>query len=289
MITKNFIEIVHFNFDELNYRETTVPDPINFRIQTCWTIAHCKELSDAIDAANFYRFCYTNWNKIIRMFKKKSYVYNQYSYSGNRVLSLISDKDSLGTYYVTNALNIDPNALCVITANPDCEYNIPIQFEGKKFSIFNDGDYYLAFSNFSTVKMTLFDRNKNKQFETDINEYGKLFLINNVSPYAIVHYDNFIGIYNRDYLNSLQHNEEIDINNLVADIEWDIIYDDSQYSVAKLNVYQSNEDIELLLFLSSTTFLTFNRHISKMQKEIKKAKRQQMATVYWSTYMNRRK
>ena len=53
----------------------------------------------------------------------------------------------------------------------------------------------------------------------------------------------------------------IDTNQLIADIEWDIIEKNSNFGLAKLNVYAPDQDLEMLLLFATSTFLVFQKYI----------------------------
>lgn len=104
MITRSFIEKVHDAFDELNYRETQQLDFNKFEEAAVKTLTHCKDLPDAINAVCMYQFCLKKWNKIVKIFDKKLSVFNEYDFEDNSLITVVSDKDALGTYYITIAM-----------------------------------------------------------------------------------------------------------------------------------------------------------------------------------------
>lgn len=114
MITRNFIEKVHYAFDELNYHETQQLNFNDFEQAAIKTLTHCKDLLDAITAVRMYQFCLKHWTKIKKMFDKKLFVFNEYDYEENSLISVVSDTDVLGTYYITNGITkkVKENICC---------------------------------------------------------------------------------------------------------------------------------------------------------------------------------
>ena len=115
--------------------------------------------------------------------------------------------------------------------------------------------------------MKLFDKRDNCLCNIVLSDKLDIFLENNISPYELVIYDGFVGIYDRKYIDSLAPEEIIDTNKLLADIEWDILKKNSKLGVAKLNIYAPDQDVEMLLLFATSTFLLFQRYMQE-QKSI---------------------
>lgn len=62
-------------------------------------------------------------------------------------------------------------------------------------------------------------------------------------------------------IDSLDDTDNIDINKLIADIEWDILEKNSELGIAKLNVYAVDQDLEMLLFFAISTFIVFQKYM----------------------------
>lgn len=259
MITRIFIEKVHEAFDELNYHETRHLNFDTFEQAAVRTLTHCKELSDAIDAVRMYQFCLKKWNKIERMFSRKLRAFNEYDYEGNSLISLVSDDESLGTYYITNGINKRVKEVFVASHSFN-EDMFALSFENGRFTIFEDGNYYIKYSRMSSAKMKLFNHKNDCLCNIVLSEELGIFLENNLTPYDLVVYDDFIGIYDYRYIESLADTDSIDTEKLLADIEWDILEKNSDLGIAKLNVYAPNQDLEMLLLFATSTFLVFQKY-----------------------------
>lgn len=260
MIKRKFIEKVHDAFDELNYHENDCLNFDDFMRAVAYTLSHCKDLCDAQNAVNLCRFCLKNGKKIEKIFKKKLSVFNEYYYEGSALISMVSDEESLGTYYITNGIWKKWNQIFVASSSFEDGFFV-LNYRHGCFRVFDDGEYYLKSSKMSSVKMKIFDKYKNCLCNVVLSKKYDIFLEKNITPYELVIYDDFIGVYDRRYIESLADADIIDTNRLLADIEWDLIDKKSDLGVAKLNVYAPDQDIEMLLLLASSTFLVYKNYV----------------------------
>lgn len=260
MIAQGFIAKVHDAFDELNYHEKRCLNFDKFEKAAIRTLTHCKDLSDAIDAVRMYQFCLKEWTKIEKMFDRKLSIFNEYDYEGNSLISVVSDDDALGTYYITNGINKKVKEIFVASHSFD-EEMFALGFGGGRFTVFDDGNYYIKYSKMSSAKMKLFNHRNDCLCNIVLSEDLGIFLENNLTPYDLVVYEDFVGIYDRRYIDSLADTDIIDTEKLLADIEWDILEKKSDLGVAKLNVYALDQDLEMLLFFATSTFLVFQKYM----------------------------
>ncbi len=260
MITQGFIAKVHDAFDELNYHEKRYLNFDKFEKAAVRTLTHCKDLSDAIDAVRMYQFCLKKWTKIEKMFDRKLSIFNEYDYEGNSLISVVSDDDALGTYFITNGINKKVKEIFVASYSFDEEI-FALGFGGGRFTVFDDGNYYIKYSKMSSAKMKLFNHRNDCLCNIVLSKDLGIFLENNLTPYDLVVYEDFVGIYDRRYIDSLADTDIIDTERLLADIEWDILEKKSDLGVAKLNVYAPDQDLEMLLFFATSTFLVFQRYM----------------------------
>ncbi len=257
-ITKKFIKKVHEAFDVLNYHETRQLDFESFENIATKTLTHAKELSDAVTVVRMYQFCLKKWKKIEKIFNKKLRIFNNFSYEEN-IVETVSDEDSYGTFYVTNGL-YNKSKDIVVASNSFDEEIFSICFEKNKFSIFTDSDYYIKYSKMSSVKMKLFDNKNNHLANIVLSDEFGIFLEKNKTKYELINYDDFIGIYDKNYIDSLSDTDLIDPEKLIADIEWDILEKNSKLGVAKLNIYNADEELEILLLFAISIFLLFQSY-----------------------------
>ena len=263
MITRSFIEKVHDAFDELNYRETQQLDFNKFEEAAVKTLTHCKDLPDAINAVRMYQFCLKKWNKIVKIFDKKLSVFNEYDFEDNSLITVVSDKDALGTYYITNGINKKVKEIFVASHSFDEEMFVLGSNMGR-FTIFVDGNYYIKYSKMSAKKMKLFNNRNDCLCNIVLSDDLGIFLENNLTPYYLVVYEDFVGIYDRKYIDGLADKDIIDTEKLLADIEWDILEKKSDLGLAKLNVYAPDQDLEMLLLFATSTFLIFQQYMQAL-------------------------
>ncbi|MDE7107644.1 MAG: hypothetical protein K2O39_04900 [Clostridiales bacterium] len=266
MITRGFIEKVHDAFDELNYHESKQLDFDKFGQSAVKVLTHCKELTDAIDAVRMYQFCLKKWSKIERMFKRKLHLFNEYEYEGNSLISIVSDEEALGTYYITNGINRKVKDIFVASHSFD-EEMFALGFGNGRFAVYEDGNYYIKYSRMSATKMKLFDNKNNCLCNIVLSQGLGIFLENNVTSYELVVYDEAVGIYDRSYIDNLGDADDIDTEKLLADIEWDILDKNSNLGVAKLNIYASDQDMEMLLLFAASTFLVFQKYMQAQKSQ----------------------
>lgn len=267
MITKKFIEKVHIAFDELNYRQTEQLNKDEFEKAATHTLIHCKDLIDAKYAVHFYQFCLKYWKKIEKIFAKKLTLFNGHNYEGNSLISIVSDDEAYGTYYITNGINRKINEIFVASCSLDEEI-FTMGVNKEFFTIFDDGEYYLKHSNLSSDKMKLYNQQKECLCNIVLSKSNMIYLENNTTNYYLVDYDDFIGIYDRKYIESLSDNDTISTDKLLADIEWDILKKNSDFGVAKLNVYAEGQDLEMFLMFATSTFLAFQRYMRAVKATI---------------------
>ena len=114
--------------------------------------------------------------------------------------------------------------------------------------------------------MKLFDTNNGCIANIVLSEGYDIFLENNHSPYEIVLYEGFIGIYRKDYLRQLKSQRDADASQLVASIEWDLLGKKEKAGVAKVDLYQ-DEDIEMILLFAASTFLLFHQYFKSEKRK----------------------
>lgn len=266
MITRKFIKKVHDVFDELNYRETKELNFDKFISAAIRTLTHCKDLDDAKYAVLMCRFCDKKWRKIERMFNRKLQIFNEYAFEGNSLLSLVSDDEAFGTYYITNGITKKIQEIFVASHSLDKEM-FSFGFGNSRFTIFEDWDYYLKYSKRSSTTMKLFNHKNECLCNIVLSKNCDIFLENNSTPYELILFDGFVGIYEREYIESLADTNTIDTKKMLAAIEWDILEENSEFGVAKLELYNADQDFEMFLLFATSTFLLFQKYMQDMRRQ----------------------
>lgn len=287
MITRKFLDKIKFYFDELNYRESKRLNLEKFENQAMWTLKHAESLSDAIYTIQFFRFCLRKWKKIEKIFDKKLDKFNQFSYVGNFLIHTVSDDDATGVYYLTNAINNKVKDVFIASQSFE-EDAFSIDAKHGKFFIYENGKYYIKYAQFSSSKMKVYDSQNNHLCNIVFNKDNSFSLEKNNTPFVLgTDEDGFTYIYDRKYVESLKANEKPDETKCLAEMEWDILASGSTFGVAKLNVYQNPEYLELYLLFATSTFLLFRQYMQALKSS--KAIRQQtiLNTAYISSMNNR--
>lgn len=265
MITRNFIKQVHDAFNALNYHVKRTISQEKFEEAAIKTLIHCKSLSDAIHVVNFYRFCLKHWSKIEKIFKKYLTEFNELKYTNNTSISLVSDEEALGVIYITNGINNKVKDVIIASQSFGGEASL-VDYRFGKFIVFDDWDYCLKYSKISSNKMKIFNREM-KCVCNIVKDKKDLiyYLEHNSTPYQFCNVDNTIQIYDKAYFDSLNENDEIDQNKMIADINWDILEPKSELGVAMLTIYEDVDNAELLLLFAMSTFLIFQQYMSNLK------------------------
>lgn len=264
MITKKFIENVRDAFDELNYHEENFPKREAFEQAAISTIAHCKELQDAKHAVKYFQFCNENWNKIEKMFKTKLDIFNEYPYEGSSLISLVPDEDAFGVFYVTNGIEKSFEDFQAFFHSDEEDSVFEIESNGGRFEF---DDYFIKYAKLSSSKMKLFNSENECLSNIVLNDEMGIFLENNRTPYELVNYDTFTGIYDKKYIESLDDTDIIDSDKLLATIEWDILDEESEYGVAGLTRFSAETDLSMQILFAASTFLLYQKVLSSVKKK----------------------
>ena len=265
MITRRFIETIHSYFDELNYhpKEFNTDD---YSDAVAKTIIHSKTLEDAKIAILIAQYCDKKMNKIIKMFQKKKHIYDEYIYEGNSALSLLSDEDSLGNYYITNGISNNVKDIYIAGNFDDKECFYAIDYKYGEFFIYEDS-YFIKYANMSYKKMKLFNKDNKCLCNIVINDDLDIELEKNLSPYELVEYEDCIAVYDKVYYDSKRNKNDLNLKESIAFIEWDILTEKSKYGVAKITLLKSLEidNFEIVSLLAASTFILFQRYMDNLK------------------------
>lgn len=100
-----------------------------------------------------------------------------------------------------------------------------------------------------------------------LNDEMGIFLENNRTPYELVNYDTFTGIYDKKYIESLDDTDIIDSDKLLGTIEWDILDEESEYGVARLTRFSAETDLSMQILFAASTFLLYQKVLSSVKRE----------------------
>lgn len=266
IITNNTIVKIHQAFDELDYH---INDSLSFdEFQRCAvnSLNHAYDLDDAINVVRMFQYCLKNWNTIETIFQKKLYAWNQIPFEGSSYITYGSDDDSAGVFYVTNGItkNYKNINLCSIAYGEDL---YSFENKGGKFWL-EFSSYYVKFSAMSSTKMKLFDSYDNCLCNIVLSKNAGIFLEKNKTNFEFFPDENGnISIFDKSYFDSLANDDLVDDDKMIAFLEWDILEKKSDLGVARIVFFEdfTDEEIEILLLIASSTFLLFRRYIKNVE------------------------
>ena len=261
MITKSFMKKVCIAFSILDYQVKNKVNLNEFEKTADKRLSRCKELADAKEVVTQSRFCYKHWEKIEKIFsnpKTLNYFQRLECDDGDGIYQL-NDEEASGTYWITNGLTGSLKDIAIASVAFDDE-TFFVNTKTKKYKIFEDGEFYISNSSWSSGKMKLFDKYNNHVCDIVTTKSHNIFLKNNKSNYYIPKCFVDTLIFERKYVETLKSEEDVETNKVFASVEWDLIKSGKYYSVAKLQIYETideENDLELFLFFAISTFLTY--------------------------------
>lgn len=260
MITRGFIEKIRCFFDELGIEATNGISYEEFENKAITTLNRSKELEDAKLVIKFYNYCAKKWKKIEKIFSKYISKWQELNFEESSSIETVDDESSEGVYCITNALIKSKEIFLTSKSFDDEIYSF--KFKNGRFMIEDDSDYYLKYSKMNPGTMKLFNKNNNLICNIVLSDTLDIFLEKNLTKYELIiqnedEEDSFIGIFEKSYINSLKDTDFIDFKNMIAAIEWDLLDSKRDVGVARVNLYQNIDDISLILYFASSTFLLY--------------------------------
>ena len=271
IITRSFIEKVHVAFDELNYHVDSFLSYADFIKKVIFCLNHAESLYDARTVIRMAKFCIKKWKDIENIFSYKLSVWREYIWEGNSIISYCDDDDACGEYYLTNGLTDDYDTIYLTGLFFENIY-IEFQTKGGKIRVSNDSKYYLKFGFINPSVIKLHDENDKCIANIVLSEKMEIFLEKNQTPFHIVINESHMEVYDIDYYESLDMHDYIDPEEMIAEMEWDVIEERSEYGVTKLTIYEDVGDlIDILFLFSASTFLlyrSFKKHERIMRNSL---------------------
>ena len=113
--------------------------------------------------------------------------------------------------------------------------------------------------------MILTDKNKKNIATVVLSDNCGIFLENNKTRYELEIYEMGIAFFERDYIYSLGKNEEPDLDKYCRGfIQWDIVDKKGNYGFSRLEVYDADADLDLMIILSAACFLVYRSHMKSV-------------------------
>lgn len=257
MITRNFIEEIHFLFDVFGYYENSKLDKNKFIACATKTITHMTDLSSAITLLSKFNYCLKNWDKIQIVFSEKLHIFNEYKYEKTYGFEKLSNSESFGVYIITNMLDKKFDQIKFASHSFDDELMDFDNVNGKLFA-FDDGEYYIKNNSFLGYSVDLYNNVDKKICTIKINTEGNILFENNISPYKIISEDNNHYIFNKSDIKSVNNKDVIESDDFLA--TFNFMFDKNQdfRGAAYLLVY--DDDFEFFILVAAASLLLMHKH-----------------------------
>lgn len=254
---------VHALFDEIDYHPRS--DNLSgdaFYDKFIYTLNHTKSFDDAIALVRMFEFYLKREDKFLKKLSKYSKFWDEIEYEGREEIAVVSDEEAIGTYHLTNLLN--QNYKQVYFSSQTFENELyELDYAGGLFSLGDESEYFLRYSKMSSVKMVLTNKNKKAIATIVLSKSLGIFLENNNTRYELETYDAGIAFFEKNYIYSLGKNEEPDLDKECKGfIQWDTISEKSDFGLSRLEVYDNDADLDLMLLLAASIFLVFRSYHS---------------------------
>ena len=257
--TKDFLIRAHEALNELGYELKS--DDFNydkFFEAGIYTINHSREFADTKDAAWMINWLDSNFDKLLDKVTKHHDFWDSLPYEGRELIAVVDDDEAQGVYTISNAYFQDYNSIAVSSQSFDGEHFCLYNDYGL-FSIYGDeSEYFLRHSRLSSEKMVLQDKEKNKIALLVLSRNYDVFLENNKTDYDIQLYESGMAVFRKEYLKECEGSP--DIERCSAFIQWDIIEDESQFGVSRLEIYDEDIDLELVLLFAASCLLLYRSY-----------------------------
>lgn len=274
MITRRFIKCIRSYFNELCIEAHNGISFEDFKKAAINTINRAIGLYDVKIVIFYYKYCVKHWRKIKSMFEYHLDTWWKYDYEGPTYIH-VNDEELPGVITITNA--IKNNYKKIYISFSELEDFGELSFRFNRYRL-DSSDYFLKYSTSDAAIMRLFDDNSDFLCNIVLSESYEIFLEKNHLNYDLVvgkmndSTKTFIGVFDRRYVESLSNPKYIDFNNMVADIEWDIMDKKSDLGVARLTIYEEVDNIDILIYFASSTFLLYKSFNDYNKRELRRIK-----------------
>lgn len=258
--TWNLLVRIHSFFDEIDYHPKS--DDFDSEIvldKVIYTINHAKELKDALYIAKEFSYYLKKGDKFLKKYDKYPEYWNMIPYNGREEVSIIKDKDAIGSYYITNVYSQNYKDIYITGASLGDDIYL-FGCQDGYFSFGEDADYYLRYAKLSSTKMVLTDKNK-KNIATIVlsKDYG-VFLENNQTKYELELYETGIAFFDKEYIDKIEGEPDLE-KECKGFIQWDVIDDNAEYGLSCLSVFDEHADFNLMITIAASCFLVFRSYI----------------------------
>lgn len=259
--TADLLYRTHLFFDEIGYQPNSEDLDVDKLIDCLlYTVNHAKDFDDAATALKMYLDYIKHEDKFLKKYTKYPEFWDMLEYNGREEIAVVDDKEAIGSYYITNVYDSNYKTVYISGQTFGNDYFI---FENKDgyYSFGGDDEYLLRHSKMSSEKMVLTDKNR-KNLATIVlsKDYG-IFLENNKTNYELAIYESGIAFFDKEYYDSLCGNEPDLDKECKAFIQWDVLDNNGEFGLSRLDVYDEEADLDLMVILAASCFLVFRSHL----------------------------
>lgn len=270
MPTRYFIEKIRYYFNELNIKAKNGISFADFKHKAIRTLNRSAELGDAKLAVSYIKYCISHWKKIENIFIKQLDKWQEYEIEEPVNIQQILDEDAEGIYYITNALSSFSNRF-YLTSSSINDQNI-LAYPCKDGFSFEDTDYYIRLNGKTSIKVELFNKNTPAPLCTiTFDDNNNPTLKYNHTRFELVSYkddeQSFIGVFDKSYIHSLKDDDNIEFENMVAEIEWDVLKAKNDQGIAKVILYEDLDDVDQIFYFALSSFLLYRSLLSLIKTE----------------------
>lgn len=201
--------------------------------------------------------------KIEKLLTNKRDLFNAIEVGGEKDIKQVSKEEAEGTYYLTNGISKSNKEYALFTESFEDSGGFIYNQRGKISIYDEDSKYYLNINTASSKKVKILDKNNELVCIVALDKHDNYVLLKNNTPYTLLNYpDGSIRIYSKDYIDSLDGNEPIKADYMLADIEWALCDKNARAGFAKVCLYEKADfesDFEIIALFALSTFILFKK------------------------------
>ncbi|MCD8306644.1 MAG: hypothetical protein LUD51_00205 [Clostridia bacterium] len=266
---EKFIRTVAADFAEMGYRPAEAVSLDELRACAFNTMLHCPDPDTAAAVRESLTYCTRKWTRIQKAFLKNKEAFLSYMPARRCKVKQVPDKSTVGTYIVTNAIDLaedsiyyifhegDPSVPAdgpleapkvTVSEDPVTAICRPFAREDNIFCAFKKGKYW-SIKTADYNRMTLYGEHRKPVCSIVSNpETRDILLMDCFLPYAVLDYTGSLAVYDREYIYSLPKGQFPEKRRVLATIRFKAVEDD-RLGIAMISVSKPM-DTEFLLMLA---------------------------------------
>ncbi len=264
-----FIRTIATDFAEMGYRPTESVSLEDLRACAFNTMFHSPDPETAAAVRESLVYCTKKWSKIQKGFAKNKEAFLEVMPARRYKVKQIPDKTTIGTYVVTNSIDLTEGSLYYIFRAGD--KSIPEEGQTEALSVAASEDpitaicrpfarqdnVYCVFKKGQYTILKTVDYNRVTLYGTHMKplcsivsnpETKDILLMDCLIPYAVLDYTGSLSVYDREYIYSLPKGQFPDKRKVLATIRFCGV-DDDRFGMTMISTYKPM-DTEFLLMLA---------------------------------------